>query len=139
MIWGNTYVTNIRCITVLQKRVVRLFCGANRLEHTNTPFKHLIILKCVDLIKFKTAIIMYNAYHNVLPNSLQNMSKLYVSTHGTRQKDTFRSHRVRTSITSMCISVFGETLWRSQHENITSCRSRHTLNKSYKLHLLSMY
>ena len=69
-IWGNSYVANIRCITVLQKRVVRLFSGANRLEHTSIPFKHMIILKCVDLIKFKTAIIMFKAYHNVLPNSL---------------------------------------------------------------------
>ena len=25
-IWGNTYVTNIRCITVIQKRVIRLVC-----------------------------------------------------------------------------------------------------------------
>ena len=77
-IWGNTCVTNIRCITVLQNRVVRQVCVAKRLEHTNTLFKQLRILKFVVLIKCKTATIMYKEYHNVLPKNLQNMFKLYV-------------------------------------------------------------
>ena len=66
---------------------------------------------------------MYTAYHSVLPNSLQNVFKLCVSTRGTRQRDTFRSHRVRTNIKSVCTSVCGVKLWHSLHENITSCRS----------------
>ena len=37
-IWGNTYVTNIRYITVLQNRVVRLVCGSRRLVHISTLF-----------------------------------------------------------------------------------------------------
>ena len=53
-IWGNTYATNVECITVLQKRVVRLVCGARRLDHTKPLFKQLGISKCVDLVKFKT-------------------------------------------------------------------------------------
>ena len=56
-IWGNTYATNVECITVLQKRLVRLICGARRLDHTNPLFKQLGILKFVDLVKFKTSII----------------------------------------------------------------------------------
>ena len=70
-IWGNTYATNVECITVIQKRVVRLVCGARRLDHTGPLFKQLGILKFIDLVKFKTSIIMFNAYHNELPGSLQ--------------------------------------------------------------------
>ena len=66
----NLVKPNIRCITVLQKRIVRLVCGAKCLEHTSTLFKQLRILKFVDVVKFKTAIIMYQAYHNVLPNKI---------------------------------------------------------------------
>ena len=104
------------------KRIVRLVCGAKHLEHTSTLFKQLRIFKFVDVVKVKTAIIIYKAYHNALPNSLQNMFKLYVSTYNirTRQRDTFRSHRARTNIKSMCISVCGGC--QSFHENITSCR-----------------
>ena len=77
-IWGNTYATNVECITALQKRVVRLVCGARRLDHTNHLFKQLGILKFVDLVKFKTSIIMFKAYHNELPNNLQEMFNLHV-------------------------------------------------------------
>ena len=79
-IWGNTYATNVECITVLQKRVVRLICGARRLDHTNPLFKQLGILKFVDLVKFKTSIIMFKAYHNVLPDSLQKIFNLHTCT-----------------------------------------------------------
>ena len=52
-IWGNTYATNVECITVIQKRVVRLVCGARRLDNTGPLFKQLGILKCIDLVKFR--------------------------------------------------------------------------------------
>ena len=48
-IWGNTYATNLECITVIQKRVVRLVCGARRLDHTGPLFTQLGILKFIDL------------------------------------------------------------------------------------------
>ena len=120
-IWGNTYVTSIRCITILQQLVVRLVCAAKRLEHTSTLFNELRILKCEDIVRFNTAIIIYKAYHNVLPNSLQNMFKLYLSTRGTRHKYTIRSHRMPINIKSVCISDCGVKQWQSLHENITSC------------------
>ena len=53
------YKINVECITVLQKRVVRLVYGARRLDHTNPLFKQLGILTFVDLVKFKTSIIMF--------------------------------------------------------------------------------
>ena len=66
--WGNT--TNIHGITILQKQVIRLVCGVKRLEHTSTLFQQLGVLKFVDLVKVKTAIIMFRAFHNELPSNL---------------------------------------------------------------------
>ena len=60
--WGNTYPSNINGITILQKRVIRLVCGTKHLEHMSTLFQQLDILKCVDLVKLKTAIIMFKAF-----------------------------------------------------------------------------
>ena len=67
--WGNTYITNIHGITILQKRVIQLVCGAKRLEHTSIPFQQLGVLKFVDLVKLKTA--MFRAFRNELPSNLQ--------------------------------------------------------------------
>ena len=53
----NTYATNIHCLVLLQKRIIRLICGAKRLDHTNLLFYNVHILKLPDLVKLKTAII----------------------------------------------------------------------------------
>ena len=138
-IWGNTYATNVECITVLQKRVVRLICGARRLDHTNPLFKQLGILKFVYLVKFKTSIIMFKAYHNVLPDCLQKMFNLRVQIYDTRQKCTFSVHRAHTNVKSMCISIYGVKLWNSLHTNLTNCRSVQVFKKMYKMHIISLY
>ena len=122
---GNTYAANVEGITVLQKRVVRLVCGARRLYHSSPLFKQLGILKFVDLVKYNTSIIMYNAYHNELPDSLQRMFNLYVQLYDTRQKSMFTVHHAHTNVKSMCISIYGVKLWNSLHVNMTSCRSLH--------------
>ena len=139
-IWGNTYCTNVECITVLQKRVVRLVCGARRLDHTNPLFKQLGILKFVDLVKFKTSIIMFKAYHNILPDSLQKMFTLRVQIYyDTRQTCTFTVHRAHTNVKSMCISICGVKLWNSLHTDLTNSRSLQVFKKMYKLHIISLY
>ena len=52
----------IHCLVLLQKRVIRLICGAKRLDRTNLLFHNVHILKIPDLVKLKTAIIMFKAY-----------------------------------------------------------------------------
>ena len=138
-IWGNTCATNVECITVLQKRIVLLVCGARRLDHTNHLFKQLGILKFVDLVKFNTSIIMFKAYHNELPDSLQEMLNLHVQIYYTRQKYTFSVRRADTNVKSMCISIYCVNLWNSLHTSITSSRSLHVFKTMYKLHIISMY
>ena len=76
------------------------------IDHTNHLFKQLGILKLVDLVKFKTSIIMFKAYHNELPDSLQEMFNLHVQIYDTRQKYTFSVHRAHANVKSMCISFY---------------------------------
>ena len=44
--WGNTHAANIKCIAVLQKRIVRLFFGAKRLYHNSILFKNCSFIIC---------------------------------------------------------------------------------------------
>ena len=103
---GNTYTTNIHGITLLQKRVIELICRVKRQEHTCTLFQQLDVLKCVDLVKLKTASIMFRAFHNELPSNLLNIFKPNVSVYDTRQNDSFCLTRFRTNAKSMCISIY---------------------------------
>ena len=112
-VWGNTYATNTRCLVLLQKRVIRLICGAKRLDHTNLLFHNVHILKLPDLVKLKTAIIMFKAYRYILPMNVQFFLKIHESQYSSRHKCKFKQIYVRTNLKSMCISVTGAKLWNS--------------------------
>ena len=64
-VWGNNYVTNTECLVLLQKNVVRLLCGAYRLDHTYRLFYNLCILKVPDIVELRIGIVMFKAYHNL--------------------------------------------------------------------------
>ena len=42
----------------ITEKVIRLFCGAKRLDHTNQIFHNIHILRVPDLVKLKNAIII---------------------------------------------------------------------------------
>ncbi|KAK2190157.1 hypothetical protein NP493_87g00021 [Ridgeia piscesae] len=52
-IWVNTYVTNIQCSILIQKRVIRLIHSVNRCDHTNNLFYEYRILKFSDIVELK--------------------------------------------------------------------------------------
>ena len=41
-IWGNTYKSNIQCIFLLQKKIVRIVYGANCKDHTDVIFQDFL-------------------------------------------------------------------------------------------------
>ena len=66
-IWGNTYKTNINCVYLLQKKVLRSVCNVDYRYHSNVLFKELRILKLFDSIELKTAMLMYKANKKMYP------------------------------------------------------------------------
>ena len=81
-IWGNTYAAHVNCLILLQKKVVRLICGAQRLDHTSSLFYDFRSLTRL-MVKLKTAEIMYKAFNNSLPTNIQKLFVLYDPIYGT--------------------------------------------------------
>ena len=73
---GNTYKSNIDCWYLLQTKVVRIVCGVGYRDHTNELFSELRILKLIDIVKLRSACIMYKAHKKLLPNNLQLLISL---------------------------------------------------------------
>jgi len=101
-VWGNTYAANIHCLVLLQKRVIRLICGAKRLDYTNLLFHNVHILKIPDLVKLKTGIIMFKAYHYILPMNVHKLFRIHESRYSTRHNCTFKQIYVRTNF-KICV------------------------------------
>ena len=73
-IWGNTYVSRLNRLSVLQKRSLRLIENYKPRESSNPLFYKYKCLKFSDLIEFKTLIIIFKAKYTMLPEILRNYS-----------------------------------------------------------------
>ena len=109
--------------------VIRLICGAKRLDHTNLLFHNVHILKIPDLVKLKTAMIMFKAYRYILPMNVQKLFRIHDSRYSCRHKCKFKQIYVCTNLKNMCISVTGVKLWNTLDHSLISCKNVHHFKK----------
>ena len=139
-VWGHTYKSNIEYMYRLQKKVVRIVCGVGYREHTNELFSELRILKLINIVKLRSACIMYKTYTKLLPNNLQLLISLDSDRgHITRQNNTFKQVFARTTLKSQCISVQGITLWNSLENSTKSANNILTFRKLYERKIFLLY
>ena len=121
-VWGNTYVTNIKPICLLQKKTVRIINNAGFNDHTNELFLTSKIIKFQDLVKFKTATVMYKAKNKLPPANIQYLfdTKEHLS-YDLRGKNKFAIKYARTK--TMCVSVVGVKIWNTINNNIANAES----------------
>ena len=100
----------MKCLFTLQKKAIRVICNADRLAHTNAMFKDMSILKLSEFVKYKSAIMMFNLFHGILPIQLLRRFTKYSSVHCTRQTMSFVMVQVRTNKKAMCLSLYGVKL-----------------------------
>ena len=104
-VWSNTYARNIECLGLLQKKVVRLLCGANRLDHKSRLFYNFRILKVPGIVELRICIIMFKVYHN--------------------HNKAFTQKYTRTNMKSMTLSVKGVKLWNFLDSSQIFCQNVH--------------
>ena len=109
------------------------------MEHTNMLFYDQRILKLPDVVNLKTDIIMFKAFHNVLPVNVQQFFSIYESAYTTRQNCNFKHLYSRTTLKGMCIYITGVQLWNSLDNSLANCRNVHLFKKYYTNRLLKNY
>ena len=139
--WGNTFEKNLSKIFLKQKRIIRMISKAHFREHTNPLFKKLKILKLNDLIKLRTAIVMYKANNNILPKNLQSLfiDNNTIHIYNLRKKHEYYTKYVRTRQKQMCLSIHGVKLWNSLSQEIKKSTYTHSFKIKYKLYLINNY
>ena len=66
----------------------------------------MYILKLSEFVKYKTAIVVFDLFHGILPIQLQRRFTKYSSVHCRRQNKSFVIVQVRTNVTAMCLSLY---------------------------------
>ena len=116
--WGNTYKTAIHPLSILQKRALRVINNTGYRDHTNILFYNSHILKFPDLIKFKTAQVMYRAKNKLLPTNIQNRFPDKEIHYDLRNPSDFEQPLARLTLKSMSVASCGMSLWSGLAEDI---------------------
>ena len=133
-IWGNACQSNLQKIIVAQKRIIRVVAKVNRLDHTNDLFTKYSILKFVDLVRLKVALIVHKAKFKTLPPTLQikfNLNSDVVKP-TLRSAGHFKITYVRTSLKQRCISIRGVSIYNSLPLNVKSAVNMNIFKKRFK-------
>ena len=62
LIWGTAHITNLHPLIILQKKCIRIICGADYLDHTNPLFESTKILKLEQIHILSCAMFIYNCF-----------------------------------------------------------------------------
>ena len=106
---SSTYCSNLDCIYLLQKRLVRVITKAHYLESTAPLFSKLKVLDIFSINSFSVGTFMYSYHHNFLPDSFRDLflSSNQVHQYETRLASQYRPHFCRTNINQFSILYRG--------------------------------
>ena len=140
-IWGNTYKTRVQPLYIIQKRAIRICNHLEYRSHTKPAFLKLNTLTIADLVKFKSMLLMYNIYNNLMPsNILSYFCMVHMShDHDTRQAGHFKNMYCRTTLKSMGLSIRGPVMWNKLHSDLKNSTTVNMFKKRYKTFLVSEY
>ena len=71
-IWANTTKTKLQVLFIKQKRAIRIINNVGFYDHTNGLFIKCNLLKFEEIVKSKTACIMYKVFNGQIPVRLQS-------------------------------------------------------------------
>ena len=139
-VWGNTYKSSLKMICTLQKRAIRMVHNVGYLEHTNSLLLMSHILKCMDLVTFRSLQMVFKARHSLLPRNLQKLFKdKEEGWYNFRKKEDLEQPFVRTAQKNMCISVCGVHWWNELQEDIRQSSSMSQFKNKYKKNIFNKY
>ena len=95
----------------------------------------------MDIIEYKTAMIMYKARYNNLPGNIQKMFFDREGGYNLRGELNVKTLYARTTLKSFCISICGVKLWNSRPIEVETkqCSNIHKFKTRYKKCIIMRY
>ena len=140
IIWGSTKPSRLDHLVKLQKKAIRIMCGAKYREHTLPLFFKSNQLTIADMYKLNIAAFMYRARHGKLPLLFQNFFVLnsQVHEHFTRKCGNLHIQYARTDLYKSQLRIYGPKLWNEIDQNIIGPHL-HSFKGKFKKYLLTLY
>ena len=82
--WGNKYTSNVSCIDIIQKLIIRIICKKHLLYHTRRIYIENYLLKVNEITYINTCEFMFEVFNNRHPYIINKTFSLMSSSHNTR-------------------------------------------------------
>ena len=114
-VWGNTYITNLKPMVLMQKLLVRIITGSPYLAHTEPLMNELKLLNISSINKYGRSYFSYKYVDSQLPGNFDNY---FINNHefynyDTRPRENMRIPNSRLDIRKQNIRNAGPALWNS--------------------------
>ena len=117
LVWGNTYISNLRPLIILQKKAVRIITTSDFYAHSSPLFKKLEIMKVIDLVYYRNALFMHDYSNSKLPNAFSGFFIKVIKKHSynTRlaSKQSYYLPQIKTNYGKFSLRYKGAKTWNS--------------------------
>ena len=112
-VWGNTHVTYLEKLFLMQKKVVRIILGVRPRAHTKPLFEDTKMLGVFQIHKYLIGKFMCNVYNS---NTLDIFKSMFISnpsiqSHDTRQSAHYHIPLIKRDVSKTCLSYIGAVMW----------------------------
>ena len=112
-VWGNTYITYLDKLYLMQKKAVRIIYGVKPTTHTKPLFEDVKILDIFQINKYLAGKFMFNVYKSTSLDIFMSMF-VYNSSihdHDTRQSSHFHAPLIKKELSKSNLRYRGAVIW----------------------------
>ena len=107
-VWGCASQTQLNCLFLLQKKIIRIMSFSHYLAHTNPLFLSMEFLPLMKIFLYKVGLIMYKYSNNLLPECI---SLLYLRNDSIHEHNTRGCHQLRVLHGAKTLSNISARIW----------------------------
>ena len=107
-VWGCASQTQLNCLFLLQKKIIRIMSFSHYLAHTNPLFLSVEVLPLMKIFLYKVGLIMYKYSNNLLPECI---SLLYLRNDSIHEHNTRGCHQLRVLHGAKTFSNISARIW----------------------------
>ena len=137
--WGNTYKSNVSCIYILQKQMIRIICKKHFLHHTSGLFIDNSLLKINEITYISTCEFMFKIFNDLHPVITNAFFSVTLSSHNTMSINNFSIINFKKELCRRTLIYIGPITWNNLDNILKNISNYKLFRKRMYKNLLSSY
>ena len=139
-VWGNIYPTNLKNITVLQIKNIRIVTCSPYRAHSRPLLVANNVLSVSEINVYMVGILMYNYCNDNMPDIFNGFFQRNSERHNrnTRQSNDFHVRFARLDVRKFSLRIHGATIWNDIPLYIKNASSLNVFKQMLRKHLIDM-